>query len=92
MNKTTMTHVLAAALVVLALGAAGDATATTTVLLDMSTDPVLEGWTVLQGGGGFHAISSGLLAISAPSYYEFDAPAALWDATVNNADGWIFEA
>ena len=48
---------------------------------------------MLQGGGGFHLLSgTGILAISAPSYYEFDAPPALWDATVNNAYGWSVEA
>jgi hypothetical protein len=57
----------------------------------MDTDPTSHGWTI-HNNGGSHSLSEGILTITAPAYYYFDAPTALWDDTVNNTLGWSVEA
>lgn len=61
-----------------------------TTTLDMDTDPVDLGWTILAGGGS-HNVSNGILHIDAPSYYEVTAPANVWQNSVGNAGGWTIE-
>ncbi len=59
--------------------------------LDMSTDPVAEGW-ILQASGGAHAVAGGVLTIDSPMFRQFRAPDALWNDQVDNAQGWMVES
>ena len=60
-------------------------------VLPMDADPSADGWT-LQTSGGAHAVGGGILSIDTPGFRQFDAPMAIWDDTVSNADGWSAEA
>lgn len=62
-----------------------------TVILDMDTDPVFdEGWGLFASAGS-HSISDGILTVTAPSFHEIVAPAAIWQDKVSNSAGWVIE-
>ncbi len=61
-----------------------------TTTLTMDTDPVDEGWRLINNGGS-HSVSDGILKIDAPSYYEFLAPDSIWRYAVDNDRGWAIE-
>ena len=62
-----------------------------TYLFSMDQDPTTQGWTVIQGGGGSHSVSGGILTINSATYYELTAPGNLWNDNVRNRVGWQVE-